>query len=175
MVPVGVGLDLGGIGKGLAADLVVAEMIGFGARGVCVNLGGDVRVDGVSPNGDGWELAIGDPFDEARFLATLRVSTGALVTSSTKMRAWVQGGRSVHHLINPLTGGPSESDLVSVSVLTSDAWAGEALAKAMIIIGIETAQQLAAAAGVTGVLVADGEGHFRLPGLDQYTPLTTAS
>jgi thiamine biosynthesis lipoprotein ApbE len=62
-----------------------------------------------------------------------------------------------------------------VSVLTSDAWAGEALAKAMIIIGIETAQQLAAAAGVTGVLVADSEGHFRLPGLDQYTPLTTAS
>jgi FAD:protein FMN transferase len=174
MVPVGVGLDLGGIGKGLAADLVVAEMIGFGARGACVNLGGDVRVDGESPSGDGWELAIADPFNESRFLATVRIASGALVTSSTKMRAWVQGGRSVHHLINPLTGGPSESDLSSVSVLTAHAWSGEALAKAMIIVGIETAQQLAAAAGVTGVLVADGEGHFRLPGLDQYTPATAS-
>jgi FAD:protein FMN transferase len=171
MVPIGVGLDLGGIGKGLAADLVVAEMIGFGARGACVNIGGDVRVDGVSPAGDGWELGIADPFDDRRFLTTVRISNGALVTSSTKMRAWVQGGRSVHHLINPLTGEPSESDLVSVSVLTADAWSGEALAKAMIIVGIETAQQLAAVSGVTGVLVADGEGHFRLPGLDQFTPV----
>jgi FAD:protein FMN transferase len=175
MVPIGVGLDLGGIGKGLAADLVVAEMIGFGAGGACVNIGGDVRVDGLSPTGDGWELAIADPFDDRRFLTTVRISSGALVTSSTKMRAWVQGGRRVHHLINPLTGGPSESDLVSVSVLTADAWSGEALAKAMIIVGIETAQQLAAVSGVTGVLVADGEGHFRLPGLDQFTPVAAAS
>jgi FAD:protein FMN transferase len=170
MVPVGVGLDLGGIGKGLAADLVVAEVIGFGALGACVNIGGDVRVDGLSPTGDGWDLAIADPFDDRRFLTSVRISSGALVTSSTKMRAWVQGGRSVHHLINPLTGGPSESDLVSVSMLTADAWSGEALAKAMIIVGIEAAQQVAAAAGVTGVLVADGEGHFRLLGLDQFNP-----
>ena len=175
MVPIGVGLDLGGIGKGLAADLVVAEMIGLGGRGACVNIGGDVRVDGVSPTGDGWELAISDPFDDRRFLATVRISSGALVTSSTKMRAWVQGGQRVHHLINPLKGGPSESDLVSVSVLTADAWSGEALAKAMIIVGIETAQQLAAAAGITGVLVADSEGHFRLPGLDQFSPVAAVS
>ncbi|HVW31448.1 MAG TPA: FAD:protein FMN transferase, partial [Acidimicrobiia bacterium] len=60
-LPPGLGFDPGGIGKGLAADLVVAEALHAGATGVCVNLGGDLRVAGEPPSGDSWTVAVDHP------------------------------------------------------------------------------------------------------------------
>ena len=53
MLPAGAGFDAGGIGKGLAADLVARELMAAGAAGVCVNVGGDVRLMGESDGSDG--------------------------------------------------------------------------------------------------------------------------
>ena len=60
-LPVGTGFDPGGIGKGLAADIVVDELLADGAEGVCVNLGGDIRVEGAGPTGDAWTIAVEHP------------------------------------------------------------------------------------------------------------------
>ncbi|HSS10723.1 MAG TPA: FAD:protein FMN transferase, partial [Acidimicrobiales bacterium] len=57
-LPAAAGFDPGGIGKGLAADLVCSEMMAAGADGVCINLGGDVRVTGSGPDGRGWTVAV---------------------------------------------------------------------------------------------------------------------
>src|SRR5262249_11297892 len=62
-LPPGTGFDPGGIGKGLAADLVCAELLAEGAAGACVNLGGDVRVAGVSPDGSAWTVAVEHPWE----------------------------------------------------------------------------------------------------------------
>ena len=61
-LPPGCAFDPGGIGKGLAADKVVADLIGAGAAGACVNLGGDLRVAGRAPEGGDWTIAIEDPW-----------------------------------------------------------------------------------------------------------------
>ena len=60
-LPAGSGFDPGGIGKGLAADIVSAELLAAGARGACVNLGGDLRVTGEAPGGGTWTVAVEHP------------------------------------------------------------------------------------------------------------------
>ena len=60
--PADTGFDPGGIGKGLAADIVVDELRAEGAAGVCINLGGDVRVEGAARRGDAWTIAVEHPW-----------------------------------------------------------------------------------------------------------------
>ncbi len=133
-LPVGCGFDPGGLGKGLAADIVVDELRADGAQGACVNLGGDVRVDGISPDGNAWTIAIEHPaLDEA--IARVGLRRGATATSSTLRRRWDVAGEPRHHLIDPATGEPSTSDLTFVTVVTGHAWAAEVLAKAVLLRG----------------------------------------
>src|SRR5579864_5077242 len=69
-LPPGVGFDPGGIGKGLAADLVVDMLLDEGADGACVDLGGDGRIAGAPPE-DGWRIGVGNPYDQDSLLAVL--------------------------------------------------------------------------------------------------------
>src|SRR6516164_9404681 len=63
-LPVGTGFDPGGIGKGLAADLVVDDITTAGAAGVCINLGGDLRVRGEAPTSGAWTVAVDHPWSD---------------------------------------------------------------------------------------------------------------
>src|SRR2546428_658254 len=76
-LPVGTGFDPGGIGKGLAADSVVDELRADGAAGVCVNIGGDVRVEGDSPSGEAWTVAVEHP-DRPGAIARVGIRRGAV-------------------------------------------------------------------------------------------------
>ena len=110
-LPAGTGFDPGGMGKGLGADLVADETIAAGADGVCINLGGDLRVRGRSPQGDGWTIDVDHPlFDEP--IVRVGVAEGAVATSTTLRRRWKVDGVPRHHLIDPATGRPSDSDRV---------------------------------------------------------------
>lgn len=133
-IPAGLGFDAGGIGKGLAADLVACELIGAGVAGVCVNIGGDLRVLGDSPCGDGWTLAIEHPL-AASPIALVGLVEGAVATSSVLRRVWNRDGKQRHHLIDPSTGEPSESDVALASVIAGEAWMAEVLAKAAVLRG----------------------------------------
>ena len=126
--PAGLHLDPGGIGKGLAADIVVAELRAAGAAGACVNLGGDLRVDGVPPHGDAWSVGIDDPRDKDRELVRLPLVAGGVATSGRLDRAWVVDGRPAHHLIDPSTGRPADTDIVAVTALAATAWWAEVVA-----------------------------------------------
>ena len=88
-IPVGVGFDPGGIGKGLAADLVAEELLVLGAAGVCVNVGGDLRVAGTPPDGEAWRVMVESPWERGVPLAQLRLRDGAVATSSRLHRRWV--------------------------------------------------------------------------------------
>jgi FAD:protein FMN transferase len=132
--PAGTGFDPGGIGKGLAADIVATELRAAGARAVCVNLGGDVRVSG-RPDGEaGWTIAVEHP-DTAEPLALVGLADGAVTTSTTLLRRWRTDGILRHHLIDPFTGQPAETDLELVSVVAGEAWFAEILAKAVLLRG----------------------------------------
>lgn len=134
-LPAGMALDAGGIGKGLAADLVVAELLARGASGALVSIGGDLAAAGTAPTPDGWVLDIEDPLQPPSALARLAFSRGGVATSSTLSRRWEKAGASQHHVIDPNTGEPSNTDLGAVTVFASSSWQAEAHATALLLGG----------------------------------------
>ena len=155
-LPAGTGFDPGGIGKGLAADIVVDELLADGAEGVCINLGGDVRVEGTSPTGDAWTIGVEHP---GRPVAVARVGIrrGAVATSTTLRRRWRSGDEVRHHLIDPTTGQPSSTRLTFATVVAGHAWTAEVLAKALVLRGAPAHFDDVDAAGAAALAVdADG-------------------
>jgi FAD:protein FMN transferase len=134
MLPAGTGFDPGGIGKGLAADIVLAELLELGVDGACVNLGGDLRVAGTGPRSPAWTVAIDHPH-EPRPLALVGLRAGAVATSTTLLRRWDVDGRSANHVIDPATGLSTETDVALVAVIAGEAWMAEVLATACLLRG----------------------------------------
>ena len=134
-LPPGVRLDLGGIGKGLAADLVAEALVAQGAAGALVDVGGDLRATGAAPGGTGWLVEVEDPFDIARTLVTLGFADGtdvAVATSSVLGRRWWRHGREVHHLVDPATGVSMHTAGVAATVVAPRAWLAEVAAKVVL-------------------------------------------
>jgi thiamine biosynthesis lipoprotein len=168
-MPAGVGIDPGGIGKGYAADLLVEELRAAGAAGVCVNLGGDLRVDGSAPGGGSWVVGIGHPLRPTP-AATVALQRGAIATSSRVRRAWGPQQDRRHHLIDPATGRPAASGLAAVTVLAARGWQAEVLAKAAFLGGLRRGPSLLAARGADGLLVDDQGGLHPTAGFRRFTP-----
>jgi thiamine biosynthesis lipoprotein len=149
-------IDLGGIGKGLAADVVADELIAAGANSAYISLGGDIRASGEPVDADGWNVPLIHPLTEQPF-AHHTLFAGALVMSTTALRRWRRGGVDLHHLIDPRTGRPAETDLLAVAVADQTAARGEALAKSAIVAGRSVGSALLRSAGVKAwLLSADG-------------------
>ncbi len=152
ILPAGLTLDPGGIGKGLAADLVVAKLLAGGADGALVSIGGDLAAAGTAPTSDGWLVEIEDPTVAARILGTVALSGGGVATSSTMSRRWSgPGGTTCHHVIDPRTGRPSSTDLAGVTVVASCGWRAEAAATALLLGGTAGLVEDARALGVEAV------------------------
>ena len=156
-LPEHAGFDPGGIGKGLAADLVATELVSLGAAGVCVNLGGDLRVAGVSPHGDAaWLVAVRDaPDDEP--IAHVAVADGGVATTSRTRRRWTTAdGIERHHVIDPGTGRSARTPVLHATAIARDAWRAEVLSTVAFldgVAGIEFAERLGATAMIA---TADG-------------------
>jgi thiamine biosynthesis lipoprotein len=137
-------LDLGGIGKGYAAERA-AQLLAL--AGPClVSAGGDIAIRGVPSDGY-WPVEVDDG-------PTLGLSQGGLATSGSDRRRWRRGGVDRHHLIDPVTGEPAESDLLRVTAIGHDAVEAEVLAKSLYLGGRAEAE----ASGIPAVLVTtDGE------------------
>jgi thiamine biosynthesis lipoprotein len=163
----GLGVDSGGIGKGLAADLVVVELLGRGAAGACVNLGGDLRVAGESPDGDGWTIGVDHPWSPSP-LALVGVAEGAVATSTTLRRRWLVGDEWRHHLIDPRSGLPSDSDLNHATVIAAEAWVAEVLAKAVLLNGSEFAFNIIGGTGAEALAVDNEGGVVATDGFSAY-------
>jgi FAD:protein FMN transferase len=161
LLPKGVGIDLGGIGKGLAADIVATGLVERGALGACVGLGGDVRVAGAPPAGKAWAIRVEDPLDEAGTLCTQQLRDAAIVTSTTRFRRWTRGGRELHHLLDPATGEPADTTVLAVVATASEAWWAEGVAKAALVAGVDDGIALLERLGVAAVVVeVDGRRHL---------------
>lgn len=138
-LPSGITLDPGGLGKGLAADIVTVELVEAGADGACVNVGGDLRCLGSGPNGDTWDIDIESPFDATRTIAELAVRNGGVATSSTRAKRWHTKRGEFHHLLSPTTRTPLPEDAaapVQVTVIGAEAVWAEIFATAILVAGI---------------------------------------
>src|SRR4029079_16386541 len=127
----GAKLDLGGIGKGYAAERA-AEVLA--TAGPClVDAGGDVAVRG----GHAWPVGV----DTGDGVVTLERERGALATSGSDRRRWIRGGEERHHLIDPRTGRSADSDVLRATVFADDAVQAEVLAKLLFLAGADEAAE----------------------------------
>ena len=119
----GTGLDLGGIAKGWLADRLASEL----GSNVLVNLAGDLFARGPGPAGRGWPVGMGG--------VTVMLRDRGAATSGTWRRRWRSRGRVLHHLIDPRSGGPAQTDLVEASAVAETACQAEVDAKAALLLG----------------------------------------
>ena len=162
-IPEGTRIDVGGIGKGLAADLVATELRDQ-AAGVLVNLGGDLRACGAAPTEDGWVVTVEDPIAPERELARLAIPEGAVATSTRCRRRWATATGEVHHLIDPRTGTSARTGVAGVTVVAAEAWWAEAQATSIFLLGPDGVAD--AGDTVAAIVVADDGTVRTTPGLE---------
>jgi len=142
----GARIDLGGIVKGYAAERACDLLEELGP--CLANAAGDIAVRGVPAAGT-WTVQIDTP--EAPVV--LGLHRGGLATSGRDYRRWRRNGEELHHLIDPFTGAPSTSDLLTVTVVAGDAVEAEARAKALFLAGEDAAVEEADRLGLSCLLV----------------------
>jgi thiamine biosynthesis lipoprotein len=144
-VPVGVRIDLGATAKAFAADRSARRIAVELGCGTLVNLGGDVAVAGEAPP-EGWSVGIAPecraPVPEVDQVVC--VDSGGLATSGTTARTWVRGGRRVHHIIDPWTGGPAPAVWSLVSATAPTCVEANAWTTAAVVWGADAVGNLAA-------------------------------
>jgi thiamine biosynthesis lipoprotein len=150
-LPVGVGLDFGGIAKGMAVDAAIVRLHHSGVQSALVNAGGDLAVLGLPPAMEAWPIAV--PGKGASW--TVPLQRGAMATSGIARRHWQQGARQRHHLLDPRTGEPAQTGLWSVTVVADRCEQAEVAAKVAFILGVEQGADFLHNHRIAGLLVRE--------------------
>ena len=175
-LPRGVRLDLGGIGKGRAADLVAVELLERGVAGACVNVGGDVRVAGEPPGDNGgWAVDVEGPSGEAARGALVALGDGAVATSTTLKRRWQTTNGSAHHLIDPRTGRSGGTDVVTATVIAAEAAWAEVFAKCIVLGGTRRGVDLVGEHSLAALVTRHNGVTVRTNSFERYEPWTAIS
>ncbi len=153
-MPAGMRLDLGGTAKGWAAHQTMQRLAAHGP--VLVDAGGDIAVSGPQRDGSPWPIGISDPVDPERRPELLLLGGGGVATSGRDYRRWQQYGTWQHHLIDPRTGQPAATDLLSTTVVAPSVCAAEMAAKVTLLLGSNAAcDWLEARPGLAALLVRE--------------------
>lgn len=148
-LPVGDSLDLGGIAKGMAVDASLELLADLGIEAALVGAGGDLAVLGRPPGRRAWDVLVGDDVDGP----VVPLMRGALATSGTARRRWMQEGALRHHLVDPRTGEPVVGGLQEVTVAAGTCRAAEIGATAAFVAGSRLGPGLLERLGLAGMLV----------------------
>lgn len=116
ILPAGMEIDLGGLGKEYAVDRVAAILTAETHAGLLVNFGGDLRVSGDRPDGGPWEIGVEDPSAGNRARRVIHITAGGLATSGDARRYLLRDGRRYSHVLNPRTGWPVKDAPRSITV-----------------------------------------------------------
>jgi thiamine biosynthesis lipoprotein len=153
--PCGLRLDLGGMGKGWTVDRAADRLQGLGP--FLVNAGGDIFAYHSPPGQKGWEIDLVHPLKPEENMARLLLHHRALATSTIAKRRWQHQGHIMHHLIDPRTGQPAQTDALSVSVVADRTFMAEVYAKVALILGVEQGlAYLQSLPGVEGLIFTAG-------------------
>ena len=132
-------IDLGSIAKGYTSDKISKIMKNDGIESAVVSLGGNVQAVGKKPDGSQWKVAIQNPFDENDYAAVVTVDDCAVITSGAYQRYFEQDGKTYHHIMDPSTCAPADTDLASVTIVSKDATLADAYSTTLFILGKEKA------------------------------------
>ncbi len=158
-LPHGMEIDLGGIAKGWIVKKAAALLHQY-SEACGVSAGGDILFIGQPQDGLGWDVYLEDPREPSEMLAQLNIPAGAVATSSVMKRTWRQGSQSRHHLIDPRTGQPAQTEWLSVTVICPDIIDADVYAKAILIGGMHYADKLIQARPELNFIAVDQRGNL---------------
>ncbi len=147
------GMDLGAVGKGMAADLLAASLAESKETGL-ISVGGSIAAVGMK-NGEPWRVGIRDPFDASATLGTLSLSDTFVSTSGSYEKNFLENGVLYHHIIDMRTGMPASSGLVSVTVVADSGTLSDILSTAVFIVGAEQGRALCESYGAELLAVTE--------------------
>ena len=133
-------IDFGGIAKGYTSSRVMQIFKEYGIEHGMVNLGGNVQTLGTKTDGTAWRVAIQSPQGGNQYLGILETSDQAVITSGGYERYFEENGVTYHHIIDPKTGYPSDSDLTSVTIVCADGTKADALSTSFFVMGLQKAE-----------------------------------
>ncbi|MGI6254282.1 MAG: FAD:protein FMN transferase [Acutalibacter sp.] len=150
----GAALDLGAVGKGAGCDAAVAAYQENGVDRAIVSVGGSVGVYGKKPWDQPWRIAVRNP-DTQGSLGELAIYEGFLSTSGSYEKYFTQDGVTYHHILDPRTGYPAESGLLSVTVWSSGGALSDALSTACFVLGMEDSLPLLEEFDCGGIFITE--------------------
>ena len=127
------GLDFGGVAKGWSAHQAMKRLQAEGPA--LIDAGGDIAISGPRADGSPWQVGIADPFHKGGNIEVLYLNACGVATSGKDHRRWTRDGLFQHHIIDPSTNQPAETDLLTVTVIAPDVMQAEAATKAAFILG----------------------------------------
>lgn len=157
-LPPGVTIDAGGIGKGLAADIVATELVAAGAQGALVSVGGDIRCVGEGDRDGAWEIAIAEPSGTGE-IDRVSIRSGAVATSSVLAKTFDHGGERRSHLVDPrsrLAIVPESWRVMQATVVAAECVWAEAMTKAVMLGGPGGGIALVDGLNLAAMIVMDG-------------------
>lgn len=139
-LPAGAQLDFGGVAKGWAASQAVERLRIEGPA--LVDAGGDIALSGLRRNGDSWQIGVSNPFNPNVNLEILYLEGGGVATSGKDYRRWMRGDVLQHHIIDPRSGMPAKTDILTATIIAPTVLLAEAFAKAVLISGSQAGMTL---------------------------------
>lgn len=140
-VPEGMELDLGAVGKGYAGDLAAEAIRVKGIESAILSLGGNIQAVGSRPDGTDWRIGLRSPWEDGT-LGVLQISDSAVVTSGGYENYFEDADGNVYwHILDPETGYPAKSGLLSVTIICPEGRKGDALSTALFVLGAQKAEE----------------------------------
>lgn len=170
-------VDLGGIAKGYAGDEAIAIYKKHGIKSAFVNLGGNVVVLGRKPDGEPWRIGIQNPRAEnGSYIGVLEVENKAVVSSGDYERFFEKNGKRYHHIIDPKTGYPADSGLISTTIVAEVSMDADALSTAVFVLGLEEGMALVEKLeGVEAIFITKDKEIYTTKGLKGLFKITEES
>lgn len=170
LLPEGMVLDLGAVGKGLACDDILSYLEGQAeVKAAVISVGGSILTYGEKPDGTAFKVAITDPFDTGAYCGYLTLTGNWFVSTSGDYERFVEvDGKRYHHILNPATGYPAESGVKSVTILSKNGMISDALSTACFVLGEEKGRLLAEKYGVEALFISEDGNISMTEGMQEY-------
>ncbi|MBC8413614.1 MAG: FAD:protein FMN transferase [Nitrospira sp.] len=170
----GMKIDLGGIAKGYGADKAIEAIKNTGVNAALVAIAGDIRGFGNNADGSPWRIGIQDPRPAKTMdkpwediIASIDLLDRAVSTSGDYQRFFIKDGKRYHHILDPRTGYPSDSGLISATVIAPEGYLSDSLSTAIFILGPEKGLMLLNSEGMDAVLIDQNKQVFITDGIKE--------
>jgi thiamine biosynthesis lipoprotein len=153
--PGGLQLDLSGIAKGYAVDRAAVSLQALGVEHCLVEIGGELAARGRRPDGSAWRVGIEEPSLQlgGNALIAVPLADAAIATSGNRWHGFEHEGRRYSHTIDPRSGWPVAAELASVTVVDRSCMRADALATALLVLGIEEGSAFAEGHGIAAMFL----------------------